>query len=97
MDYLLAIGPDISEDAAGKSKFFHGIGFSRSLPDVLHHGLVNHPDVATLMSSKTTQWGERRVFQCFLPEVPNQRHYCIRSVWTEQQDGDFWLSTAYVF
>lgn len=87
LQYLLAVGDDITSDAAGKSKFFHQIGFTRANFHLLADALVVHSQTAQHIFTKETEYGLRYGFQCEMPEAPNGRRYCIKSVWLAEPEG----------
>ena len=93
--YLLTVSANASTEAKGKSKLFRGIGFSNLQPSALSRCLSLHSSRAMLTNRYTTRYGERLVYDCNLPDVPNGRVHCIRTVWQERPDGNFWLATAY--
>ena len=93
--YLLTVSANALTEAKGKSKFFHGIGFSNLQPSGFSRCLLLHPSRAILTKRYINLYGERLIYDCNLPDVPNGKIYCIRTVWQERPDGNFWLATAY--
>ena len=92
--YLLNLsGP---EQARGKASFFRQLGFSPEGPEVMRRSLLGHPLTAHLVIDDIDikGFGRKLVFECRLPDVPNGRAYCVRTVWIED-GGDYRLITAY--
>jgi hypothetical protein len=91
LKYLLN---ETSQAAAGKNKFFRGVGFSPERWKVLEQALLEHPTKAVLESIEVSQYGEKHIYRCNIPPAPNGREYCIRTVW-QKRDGIFWFLSAY--
>lgn len=78
------------------------LSFSASLdspliaPEVMRRSLLGHPLTAQLVIDDIDikGFGSKLVFECRLPDVPNERAYYVRTVWIED-DGDDRLITAY--
>lgn len=91
-NYLLS---DATPESSGKRQFFMAIGFSAARADQLGAALLAHKDTARLeYEDEASPYGRKRIFRCALPEAPNGKVYCVRTVW--QLRGDTWrLLTAY--
>lgn len=92
-DYLLTRSRDATQEARGKSLFFHGVGYRLELWTRLRDDLLQHPAMAAL-ERIASEPRPKLVYRCSMPVAPNGQVYCVRTVWTER-DGVHWLSTAY--
>lgn len=92
LNYLLS---EATPPAAGKSRFFRGIGFAPEDWRALRDALLRHPETARLeYEDGESPYGRKSVFRCDLPAAPNGKIYCIRSVWQLRGDA-WWFLTAY--
>ena len=91
--YLLTRHPGASEIAAGKSKFFHGVGYRLQDWIILRDDLLQHP-VTALLERTVSEPRPKLIYRCSMPTAPNGKVYCVRTVWTARE-GVYWLSTAY--
>ncbi len=92
LNYLLSTA---TPEAAGKSRFFHGAGFTAEAWQALQAALLAHPLRAALeYEDPSSPYGRKLIFRCTLPGAPNGRAYCVRSVW-QLRGGVYWFLTAY--
>lgn len=87
--YLLS---DRTKESAGKNKFLINAGYRDNNWKQLEQDILQHPLIARLEETYSTEHGITRVYLCYLPPSPNGRRYCVKTVWMEK-DGGIWFIT----
>lgn len=92
VNYLLSYA---TVESSGKAKFFNGVAnYTVENWQLLEQHLLVHPEMAEELPSVESSWGTKRLFQCYMPESPCGRQFCIKTIWGIKPDGLYWIQTA---
>jgi hypothetical protein len=92
LNYLFS---DRTPESASKNRFFRAIGFDPADWKALKSVLLRRPITSQLEDKDySSAYATKHVYRCDMPAAPNDKTYCIRTVWQER-GGAFWFVTAY--